>query len=150
AAGPWPAPRGRGARSCGASERGETVDPHREAYRRHRLRGAEPGEQSVVAPAGDQLAAHLAARVVQLEHHAGVVIESAPEAGGETDAFDVDAARGEEAGTALEEVERGREREPGIRCERAQFGQRLVRIAADGEEAFDQGARRARQRAAGA
>ena len=71
---------------------------------------------------------------MQLEHEAGVVVEAAAERGGETDARDIDAARGEEAGAALEQVERGIERDPRLAGERAQRGGGLVRIAADGEE----------------
>jgi hypothetical protein len=44
----------------------------------------------------------LRARVVQLEHEAGVVIEPAAEGGGEMDAAQLDAAGGEAADAALE------------------------------------------------
>ena len=63
---------------------------------------------------------------------------------------DVDAARGEKAGAALEQVERGAELEPGVGGERAQLGRGLVGIAGDGEESLDQRARLARQRGRGA
>ena len=109
-------------------------------------RAAEPREQAVVAAAGDQLAGSRALRIVQLEHEAGVVVEAAAEGGGEADARDVDAARGQEAGAALEQVERGIERDLGVARERAQLGRRFVGIARDGEEALDQRARLLRQR----
>ena len=64
---------------------------------------------------------------MQLEHEAGVVVEAAAERGRELDARDVDAARGEEAGAALEQVERGAEVELGVGRERAQLGGGLVR-----------------------
>ena len=79
-------------------------------------RRAEPREQAVVAPAGDQLPGGARARVVELEHEAGVVVEAAAEAGREADAGDVDAARGQKAGAALEQVERGIERDAGRRA----------------------------------
>ena len=63
---------------------------------------------------------------------------------------DIDAARGEEAGAGLEEVERGRKRKVGVGGKRAQFAGGFVGIAAHGEEAFDQGAGLARQPCAGA
>ena len=47
---------------------------------------------------------------VQFEHEAGVVVEAAAERGREADARDVDAARGEEAGAAFEQIERWRQR----------------------------------------
>src|SRR5262249_61714642 len=74
----------------------------------------------------------------QLEHAAGIVVEAAAERGGKLDAGDVDAARGEKAGAALEQIERGVELEAGVARKRAQVGRRLVGIAADGEEFFDQ------------
>src|SRR5262245_9846232 len=83
---------------------------------------------------------------MQLEYEAGVVVEAAAEGGGETDAPDIDAARGKKTGAALEAVERGIERDLVIAREGAQLGGRLVGIAADGEECFDQRARRLRQR----
>ena len=83
---------------------------------------------------------------MQLEHEAGVVVEAAAEGGGEADAGDVDAARGKKAGAALEQVERGVERDPGVAREGAQLRRGLVRIAADGEEALDQRAGFLRQR----
>ena len=46
----------------------------------------------------------------------------------------IDAARGQEAGAALEQVERGIERDLAVGGERAQFGGGLVRIAGDGRE----------------
>ena len=82
---------------------------------------------------------------MQLEHEAGVVVEAAAERGREADARDVDAVRGEEAGAALEQVERGAELELGVGRERAQRVGGLVRIARDGEELLDQRARLARQ-----
>ena len=68
---------------------------------------AEAAEQLVVAAAGDQRLLDAAVRIVQPEFEAGVVVEPDEEPGREADARDVDAARGEEAGAALEQVERG-------------------------------------------
>ena len=59
---------------------------------------------------------------------------------------DVDAARGEEAGAALEQVERGVDLDVGVARERAQFGGRLVGIAGDPQEALDQQRHFMRQR----
>ena len=81
--------------------------------------------------------------VVQLEHEAGVVVEPAAERGREPDARDIDAARGEKAGAALEQVERGVEIELGVAREAC-----AARAAAssgsprDREELLDQRARR--------
>ena len=58
---------------------------------------------------------------------------------------DLDALRGEEAGAALEQVERGGEIELVLGRERAQRVGGLVGIAADREELLDQRAGRARQ-----
>ena len=113
---------------------GEPLDPDREADRRDRLARAEPRQQAVVAAAGDQLPGGARTRIVQLEHEAGVVVEAAAERGREADAGDVDAARRQKAGAALEQVERGIEREVGVARERAQLGRRRVGIAADRRE----------------
>ena len=96
-----------------------------------------------MAPAGDQRA--FGAGLVQLEHEAGVIVEAAAEACGEFDRVHVDAARGEEAGPGLEQIERAVERNLGVGCEVAQLARRFVGIAGDREEALDQGARFARQ-----
>ena len=72
---------------------------------------AQPREQPVIASARDQRAVVACGRIVQLEHEAGVIVEAAAEGGGEPDAGDVDAARGEKAGAALEQIERGIERD---------------------------------------
>ena len=66
------------------------------------------------------------------------------------DGADIHAACGEKAGAGLEQIERRRERKVGVGGERAQFAGGFVRIAAHGEEAFDQGAGLARQPRAGA
>ena len=87
---------------------------------------------------------------MQLEHEAGVVVEAAAERGRELDARNVDAARGEEAGAALEQVERRRERDFGLGRERAKLRGGLVGIARHRQEPFDQGAGLARQRVGGA
>ena len=109
-------------------------------------RAADAGEQAVVAAARDQLAEIARARVMQLEHEAGVVVEAAAERGGEPDAADVDAARGQKAGAALEQIERAVERDAGVLGERPQLGRRLVGLARDGEEPLDQRAGLPRQR----
>src|SRR5437660_332228 len=70
----------------------------------------------------------------------------AAESGGEAHARDVDAAGGEKAGTALEPVERGVERDLVRAREGAQLGRGLVGIAADAQEFFDQRAGLPRQR----
>ena len=129
----------------GAPDLVEPLDPHREADRRDRRGGAEPRQQSVIAPAGDELAVDAHLPIVQLEHEAGVVIEPAPERGRELDARDLDALRGEKAGAALEQVERGGEIDLRFGGERAQRVGGFVRIAADREKLLDQRARRARQ-----
>ena len=116
--------------------------------RRDRLARAEPRQQAVVAAAGDERT--LGARVMQLEHEAGVVIEAAAERRGEMDRAHVDAARGKKAGARLEQIERRRKRELGVGGERAQFAGGFVRIAAHGEEALDQRAGLARQPRSGA
>ena len=103
---------------------------------------------AVVAAAGDQRA--FGARIVQLEHEAGVVVEAAAEPGRELDRPHIDAARGEKAGAGLEQIERRRQRELGVGGERAQFAGGFVGIAAHGEEALDQRARLARQPRSGA
>ena len=87
---------------------------------------------------------------MQLEHEAGVVVEAAAERGRELDARDIDAARGEEAGAALEQVERGSERDLGFGRERAKLGGGFVGIARHRQKFFDQGAGLARQRVGGA
>ena len=110
------------------------------------LGAAEPREQPVIASAGDQRPGVACGRIVQLEHEAGVVVEAAAEGGGELDAADVDAARGQKAGAALEQIERGIERDLGVAGKGAQLGRGLVGIAADGEEFLDQRARLPRQR----
>ena len=68
------------------------------------------------------------------------------EGGREADARNIDAARGEKSGAALEQVEHGIERELGVARERAQLRRRLVGVALDREEALDQRARLLRQR----
>src|SRR2546423_891103 len=73
-------------------------------------------------------------RIVQLENHAGVIVEAAPIGGGEADAPDIDAAGGEETGAALEEVKRRVESETGRGRKGPQLGGGLVRIARNGEE----------------
>ena len=83
------------------------------------LGAAEPREQPVIAPAGDELAGGRRAGIVQLEHEAGVVVEPAAEGGREADAPDIDAARGKKAGAALEQVERGVERRSWRRAQSA-------------------------------
>ncbi len=83
---------------------------------------------------------------MQLEHEAGVIVEAAAEGGREPDASDVDPARGEKAGAALEQVERGIERDLGVAGKGAQLGRGCVGIAADGEEFLDQRAGLPRQR----
>ena len=109
-------------------------------------RATEPGEQPVIASAGDQRIAG-ARRVGQFEHEAGVVIEAAPERGREAHALQIDAARGQEAGAAFEQVDgrRQRFRHVAFAGERAQRGRRLVGLAGNAEEAFDQRAHVARQ-----
>ena len=87
---------------------------------------------------------------MQFEHEAGVVVEAASERGRELDARDVDAARGEEAGAALEQVERGAERDLGFGRERAKLRGGFVGIARYRQEPFNQGAGLARQRVGGA
>src|ERR1700716_1181139 len=116
----------------------EPFDPNREADRRDRAGAAEPREQTVIASARHQLADGLRAGVVKLEHEPGVIIEAAAEGGGKADATDVDAACGKKAGAALEQVERGVERDLGLAREGAQVRRGLIGIAADGEEFFDQ------------
>src|SRR4051794_17574184 len=128
----------------------EPFDPNRETDRGDRAGAAEPREQTIVAPAGNQLAGRLRARVIKFEHEAGVVVEAAAERGGEADAADVDAARGKKAGAALEQVERGVERDVGLAGEGTQVRRSLIGIAADREELLDQGAGLARQRGLGA
>jgi len=105
-------------------------------------------DDGVVAAAGDEWA--FAARVVQLEDEAGVIVDAAAERRREMDGADIDAACGEKAGAGLEEIERGRERKVGVRGERTQFAGGFVGIAAHGEEALDQGAGLLRQPRAGA
>src|SRR3977135_753395 len=117
------------ARSCGASASGKPLDPGREAHRWNGLGTAEPGEQAIIAPAGDQLPGGASSRIVQLEHEARVVVEAAAEGGRELDAAAVDAARGQKASAALEQIERGVKLERAILGDGAQLGRRLVRIA---------------------
>src|SRR5882724_12375249 len=107
------------ARSCGASAGGKPLDPGREAHRRNGPGAAEPGEQAIIAPAGDQLPGGASLRIVQLEHEARVVVEAAAEGGREPDAAHVDAARGQKAGAALEQIERRVELERTILGDRA-------------------------------
>ena len=84
---------------------------------------------------------------MQFEHEAGVVVEAAAERGREADALDVDAARGEKAGAAFEQIERRRRASSLASAASARSSRRgLVGIAGDGEEALDQRARLARQR----
>src|SRR5712691_8736576 len=116
------------ARSCGASAGRKPLDPGRKAHRRNGLVAAEPGEQAVIAPAGDQLPGGASLRIVQLEHEARVVIEAAAEGGRELDPADVDAARGQKAGAALEQIERSVKLERAILGDSAQLSRRLVRI----------------------
>ena len=132
----------RRAHGC-ASAVGDALDPDRKADRGDRRLGAEPGEQFVVAAAGDQRPVRRGRRIVQLEHEAGVVVEAAAIGGREADAADIDAARGEKAGAAFEQIERRLDAKTGRAGERAQFGRGLVGIAGDGEEFFDQRPRRA-------
>src|SRR5215213_5529322 len=106
AAGPSTAPPARGARSWLRPNVVQPLDPYGETHRRNRCDGAETCEQLVVAPTGDELAVDAKLRVVQLEHEARVVIEPTPERGGELDARNLDALRGEESRAALEQVER--------------------------------------------
>ena len=47
------------------------------------------------------------------------------------DAADIDATRSEEAGAALEQIERHVEREAGVLRQRPQLGRRLIGLAAD-------------------
>src|SRR5690242_16918045 len=94
------------ASSCGASAGNEPLDPRREAHRWNGLGTAEPGEQAVVAPSSDQLPLGASLRIVQLEHEARVVVEATAEGGGELDAPDIDAARGQKAGAAFEQIKR--------------------------------------------
>src|SRR5215467_12575363 len=106
------------AHSCGASAGSKPLDPRRKAHGRNRLGAAESGEQTVIAPASDQLPGGTSLRIVQLEHEARVVVEAAAEGGRELDAANVDATRGQEAGAALEQIERG------VKLQRAIFGNR--------------------------
>ena len=82
---------------------------------------------------------------MQLEHKAGVIVESAAEGGRELDTAHVDAACGQEASAAFKQIERGVKLERAILGDGAQLGRRLVGVARDRQEAFDQRARLARQ-----
>src|SRR5689334_8017486 len=95
------------ARSCGASAGNKPLDPGREAHRWNGLGAAEPGQQAVVAPASNQLPLGASLRIVQLEHEARVVVETAAEGGRELDAADIDATRRQKSSAALEQIERG-------------------------------------------
>ena len=66
---------------------------------------------------------------MQAELEAGVIVEAGSERGREFDTADIDAARGEEAGAALEQIERRIEIEFGVGRKRAQRGERVIRIA---------------------
>jgi hypothetical protein len=68
---------------------------------------------------------------VQLENHAGIVVEAAAEGGREADASHVDAARGKKADARFERLERRVESDAGLGGERAQVGGGFVGIAAD-------------------
>src|SRR3982074_933842 len=113
----------------------EPFDPNREADRRDRAGAAEPREPTAIESARHQLADGLRAGVVKLEHEPGVIIEAAAEGGGKADATDVDAACGKKAGAALEQVERGVERDLGLAREGAQVRRGLIGIAAEGWDA---------------
>src|SRR2546429_8696484 len=97
AAGLLRAPRAR-SRSWLAPDRLEALDPHRKADRGDRPRGAEPGEQGVVAAACHQLSGRARLRIVNLEDEAGVIIDAAAERGRKVQARDVDALCGQEPG----------------------------------------------------
>ena len=86
---------------------------------------------------------------MQLEHHAGVIVERPAEGGGEADRAHVDAAGGNEAGALLKRVERGGEIELRFGGERAQCGERLVGVAFDREIALEHRRRFRREPARG-
>src|SRR5262245_705459 len=87
---------------------------------------------------------------MQLEHEARVVVEATAEGGREFDAPHVDTARSQEAGAALEQVERAVELERAVLRDRTQLCRRFVGVSRDGEEALDQRAGLAWQRGLGA
>src|SRR5262245_50937270 len=103
AGGPWPEPRSR-ACSRAAPECGQPFDEDREPNSRER-NIAEPRQQAVITSAGHQLAVDAGCRVVQLEHHAGVIVEAPPERGRESDAAQVEGVFGDERVALLELIE---------------------------------------------
>src|SRR5262249_1695791 len=86
-----------------------------------------------------------AARSVQFEYEAGVIVEAAAESGCEFDGADLDTASGEEAGPRLEQSERLAERNSCVRAQTPQFGRGVVRVAGDRKKSLDQCASLARQ-----
>src|SRR5476649_918654 len=138
------------ARSWSASASHDAVDPDGKAHGRDRHLGAKPPEQTVVASAGDQLAHHLGSRIVQLEHDASVVIDTAAETGGKPDACNIDAARGDKASAVFKQFNFAAKCNLGIGGKSAQCGGRLVGAAGNRKEAFDQCAHLLRQRGGGA
>lgn len=85
---------------------------------------------------------------MQFEFEAGVIVEAASERGRKARLLHVDAARGHEADPAFELVDGSAEVELRVRGERAEFGDGIVGIARDRQEALEHGDRLARQRAA--
>src|SRR5690606_41267730 len=81
AGGPSKGRRRSAMRSCGGSERSEAFDPPGEADRGNRLGAAEPRQHAVIAAARDQFGRAAAARVMQAEHEAGIVVEPAAVSG---------------------------------------------------------------------
>src|SRR2546421_299055 len=80
---------------------------------------AETAQQFVVAATRHQRAVRRRGRIVQLEHEAGVIVETTAIGGREANAADVDAARRQKSGAALEQVERRLDFEAGRCGERA-------------------------------
>src|SRR5215207_4268792 len=120
--------------SSSRSQGGQTVDPDRKSDRRNRRARAEPGKQAVIPAPRDQLTCGASRRVVQLEYKSAVIVETAAECGGKADGGDVQAARGEQAGTALEQVQCRIERYICLAGKRTQCCRGGVRIPADREE----------------
>src|SRR5271166_1600864 len=124
--------------SCPALQRREPIDPNGKAGGGDRACATEPRKQSVVTSARHKLAFDPLVRIMQFEYNSGVIVDSAPERGGKPDAADVDAARGQKAGAAFEQIKGRIERHIGIACKGTQLRCGLVGIAPDGEKSLDQ------------
>src|SRR5262249_57461080 len=94
--------------------------------------------EAVMAPPCYQLTVNAARRIVQLEHKSAVVIDTAAECSGESDAVHVDAPVRQQPDTAFEQLQRRPERDIRLCGESVQRSSRRGRCARHSEEARDQ------------